>query len=218
MVTRVARQLPPMPAPSSFQKVNPADQPIMFFDLESDLLPYSAAEEYAQTISQRISMLTGVAQVTVVGSQKYAVRVDVDPQRLAAHSIGIDEVGQAISSANANLPSGTIFGPRQGYVVQVNGQLFKADAYASTIITYRNGSAVRLNDVAHVYDGVENERTRAKLRSRTPSERIDRRLVNTGAKRRLHIDLEPARTRLAAADNLVVRRLVTQHRFVRCLL
>jgi HAE1 family hydrophobic/amphiphilic exporter-1 len=161
MIAKVSRQLPPMPAPPTFQKVNPADQPIMFLALQSKQLPYPVVDEYAQTMSQRISMVTGVAQVTSLGSQKSAVRVDVDPPRLAAYGIGIDDVATAISNANANLPAGTVYGPREGFVVHVTGQLFKADAYAPTVIAYRNGSPVRLNQVARVYDGLENDKTRA---------------------------------------------------------
>jgi hypothetical protein len=160
MIGRASRQLPPeMPSPPSYQKVNPADQSIFFIVLRSATLPLSALDEIAQSnLAQRISTVSGVAQVNVFGSQKYAVRVDVDPRELAARSLGIDEVASAIASANANLPTGTIYGERT-FVVQSNGQLMRAAAFGPAIIAYRNGYPVRLDEVAHVYDGVENDRT-----------------------------------------------------------
>ena len=160
MIGRASRQLPPqMPSPPSYQKVNPADQSIFFIVLRSPTLPLSTLDEIAQsTIAQRISMVNGVAQVNVFGSQKFAVRVDVDPRELAARSIGIDEVAAAIQNANSNLPTGTIFGEKT-FTVQTNGQLMRASAYGPTIIAYRGGNPVRLDEVAHVYDGVENDKT-----------------------------------------------------------
>jgi len=162
MIAKTARQLPPqMPAPPSLQKVNPADQPVLFLGLNSPTLPLSVVDEYAQTITQRISMVSGVAAVTVGGSAKYAVRIDVDPRQLAAHGIGLDEVANAISNANVNLPTGTIYGADQTYMLQANGQMFRADAYAQTIIAYRKGNPVRLGQVAHVYDGVDQDKLSA---------------------------------------------------------
>jgi HAE1 family hydrophobic/amphiphilic exporter-1 len=159
MIGRASRQLPPqMPSPPSYQKVNPADQAIFLIVLRSATLSLSALDEIAQsTIAQRISMVNGVAQVNVFGSQKFAVRVDVDPRQLAARSIGIDEVAGAIQSANSNLPTGTIYGEKT-FVVQTNGQLMRGAAYGPTIIAYRAGNPVRLDEVAHVYDGVENDK------------------------------------------------------------
>jgi HAE1 family hydrophobic/amphiphilic exporter-1 len=160
MIGRASRSLPPqMPAPPSYQKSNPADQSIILLVLRSPTLPLSMLDEYAQqTIAQRISMLSGVAQVDVFGSQKFAVRIDVDPRQLAAHSVGIDEVADAIGNANVNLPTGTIYGEKT-FVVQASGQLMRAAAYGPTIIAYRNGNPVRLEEVAHVYDGVENDKS-----------------------------------------------------------
>ena len=130
----------------------------MFLALQSDTLPLSMVDEQAQTLAQRISMVNGVAQVNISGSQKYAVRIDVDPQKLAAHGIGIDEVATAITNANVNLPTGTMYSDTKNFVVQANGQLLRAAAYGPIIIAYRNGNPVRLNEVAHVYDGVENDK------------------------------------------------------------
>ncbi|HUK36023.1 MAG TPA: efflux RND transporter permease subunit, partial [Vicinamibacterales bacterium] len=160
MIGRASRNLPPqMPAPPSYQKVNPGDQPVFFIVLRSPTLPMSAIDEYAQqTLAQRISMVNGVAQVDVQGSQKFAVRIDADPRKLAAHQIGIDDLANAIGNANVNLPTGTIYGDKT-LVVQANGQLMRAAAYGPAIIAYRNGAPVRLEEVAHVFDGVENDKT-----------------------------------------------------------
>jgi HAE1 family hydrophobic/amphiphilic exporter-1 len=161
MIARAQRQLPPgMPSPPSFQKVNPADSPVLYLTLSSSTLPLSQLDRYAQNLlAQRLSMITGVAQVNVFGSQKYAVRVDVDPQQLASRQIGIDQVAQAIATSNVNRPTGTLYGPDRNYVIQASGQLLNAEAYTSIVVAYRNGGPVRLNEVAHVYDGVENERS-----------------------------------------------------------
>jgi HAE1 family hydrophobic/amphiphilic exporter-1 len=163
MIARANRQLPPqMPSPPSYYKVNPGDQPVMFLVLRSATLPLSMIDEYAEsTIAQRISMVSGVAQVNVYGAAKYAVRVDVNPHKLAAHGIGIDEVADAISSNNVNLPTGTIYGEDKTFVVQASGQLMRAESYGPMIVAYRNGNPVRLNDVAHVYDGIENDKNAA---------------------------------------------------------
>jgi HAE1 family hydrophobic/amphiphilic exporter-1 len=161
MISRATRALPPqMPAPPSVQKVNPADTPVMFLLLGSSTLSMSAVDEYAQsTIAQRISTVKGVAQVNVMGSQKYAVRIDVDPRELAARGIGIDEVASAVQNANVSLPTGVVEGPKQSFVVESNGQLLRASGYQAVIVTYRNGNPVRLHEIAHVFDGVENDKT-----------------------------------------------------------
>src|SRR5438874_1797052 len=131
MIARAQRQLPPqMPAPPSFQKVNPGDQPVMMLVLRSATMPMATLDEYAEsTLAQRISMVNGVAQVQVQGAAKYAVRIDVDPRKLSAHAIGIDEVATAIGNGNVNLPTGTMFGPDKTFTVLANGQLMKAADY-----------------------------------------------------------------------------------------
>src|SRR4051812_8891417 len=123
--------LPPgMPSPPSFRKSNPADFPIVFLGLVSPTLTLWQLNEYAQTIvAQRISAINGVAQVMVAGQQKYAVRIQVDPHKLAARQIGINEVAQAVQDWNVNLPTGTLVGPHRSYNVQSSGQLFDAEAY-----------------------------------------------------------------------------------------
>ena len=160
MIARAARQLPPqMPSAPSYQKVNPGDQPVIFLSLRSATMPLSNVNEYAETIAQRISMVSGVAQVQVMGAAKYAVRVDLDPRKLSSRGIGIDEVATAIQGANVNLPTGTMYGPDRAYTVVANGQLMRAAIYAPMVIAYRNGNPVRLNEVARVYDGVENDKS-----------------------------------------------------------
>ncbi|MBP1634959.1 MAG: acriflavin resistance protein [Acidobacteria bacterium] len=160
MIARAQRQLPPgMPTPPSYRKVNPADAPVLFLTLSSATLPLSRLDRYAQNLlAQRLSMVTGVAQVNVFGSQKFAVRIDVDPMQLASRQIGIDQVAGAIAAANVNRPTGTLYGPDRNFVVETSGQLLDAGSYGPIVVAYRNGSPVRLNEVAHVYAGVEDER------------------------------------------------------------
>jgi len=161
MIAKAAHDLPQnMPSPPSYQKVNPADQPVLYMSLNSPTLRLSDVDEYAETlIAQRISMVSGVAQVQVLGAQKYSVRVSLDPRELASRQVGIDEVGNAINNGNVNLPTGTLYGTHQAFIVQATGQLNKAVDYAPLIVTYRNGAPVRLSDVGTVRDSVENDKT-----------------------------------------------------------
>ncbi len=159
-IARVAGQLPPnMPSPPTFQKVNPADQPVYFLALSSSTLPLYTVDQYAETLlGQRISMVKGVAQVQVFGAQKYAVRIQLDPRSLAARQIGIDEVTSAVQNANVNLPTGTLYGAHQSFAVQANGQLMRASLYRPLIVAYRNGSPVRLDELGTVLDSVQSDK------------------------------------------------------------
>jgi hydrophobic/amphiphilic exporter-1 (mainly G- bacteria), HAE1 family len=159
-ISRASRQLPQnMPAPPSFQKVNPADQPVIYLALSSPTLPLYRVDEYAQTLmAQRISMINGVAQVQVFGAQKFAVRAQVDPQALASRKIGIDEVGNALNLGNVNVPTGILDGKNQSFIIQASGQLYNAAAYRPMIVAYRNGSPVRLDQIGRVIDSVENDK------------------------------------------------------------
>ena len=159
-ISRASRQLPQnMPAPPSFNKVNPADQPVIYLALSSQTLPLYTVDEYAQTfMAQRISMISGVAQVQVFGSQKSAVRVQVDPKALATRQIGIDEVGNAINQGNVNIPTGILDGQSQSFIIQATGQLYNAAAYRPLVVAYRNGSPVRLDQLGQVIDSVENNK------------------------------------------------------------
>ncbi len=159
-IAAAQRQLPQdMPSPPSYRKVNPADQPILYLALSSPTLPLSQIDDFAQTlIAQRVSMITGVAQVQVYGSQKYAVRVQLNPRALASRGIGIDEVAAAVQKANVNLPTGTLYGADQAFTIQASGQLKNAAAYRPLIVAYRGGSPVRLEQLGNVIDGVENDK------------------------------------------------------------
>ena len=162
-IARAGRRLPSeMPTPPSYQKVNPADQPVLFLALTAPTLPLYTLNEYADTLmAQRISMVAGVAQVNVYGAQKYAVRVQLDPRLLAARQVGIDEVSTAIQNANVNLPTGTLYGPNQALTVEATGQLMDAAGYRPMIVAYRNGNPVRLQELGRVIDSVENDKTAA---------------------------------------------------------
>ncbi|HUQ76447.1 MAG TPA: efflux RND transporter permease subunit [Burkholderiales bacterium] len=162
-IAATMRQLPAtMPAPPSFRKVNPADFPVFFLALTSDALPLSMVSEYAETyLAQRLSTISGVAQVQVFGQQKYAVRVQVDPNAMAARGVGINEVEQAVSNANVNLPTGTLYGKDRMFAVQATGQLQNAAAFRPIIVTYRNGSPIRLEELGRVIDSVQNDKTAA---------------------------------------------------------
>jgi len=159
-LTIAARKLPiEMTTPPSFQKVNPADQPVMFLTLASDTLPLSVVDEYAEVmIAQRISTLPGVAQVQVYGAQKFAVRVQANPEALAAMGIGIDDLRSAVAAANSNTPVGNLNGPAQNVTLQASGSLPTAEQYRPIIVAYRNGAPVRLGQVATVIDSVQNDK------------------------------------------------------------
>ena len=162
-IASAARQLPAtMPAPPSFRKVNPGDFPVYYLALTSQTLPLSTVNEYAETyLAQRISTINGVAQVNVFGQQKYAVRVQLDPNALAARSVGINEVEQAVANANVNIPTGTLYGKDRTFAVQATGQLQNAAAFRPVIVTYRNGSPVRLQELGSVVDSVQNDKVAA---------------------------------------------------------
>ncbi len=158
-----SRQLPPgMPSPPTYQKVNPADQPILYLALTSPTLPLSTTDEYAETmIAEKISTVSGVAQVQVFGAQKFAVRVQLDPRALASRGIGIDEASAAVAAANVNIPTGTLWGPTTAYTVLATGQLTEAAGFGPLIVAYRNGSPVRVRDIGRAIDSVENDKTAA---------------------------------------------------------
>jgi len=146
-----------MPSPPTLRKVNPSDSPIMYLALGSPTLPLSEVDKYAETLlARQLSTLAGVAQVNVYGSQKFAVRIQADPYALAARGIGIDQIAQAANAANPNVPTGTLNGPEQAIVVHSSGQLETAEEFSHQIVAYKNGSPVRLEDVARTINGVEN--------------------------------------------------------------
>ena len=156
-----------MPSAPTYEKVNPADQPILYIALTSKTLPLRDVTEYANTVlAQRISMVSGVAQVVVFGNQKFAVRIELDPAALAYRSLGVADVVAAIQAANVNLPSGLLEDGRTIWYVDAQGQLESAAAYENLVIAYREGRPVRLGEVGRAVDGVENARTAGWYRDR----------------------------------------------------
>ncbi|HEY9742222.1 MAG TPA: efflux RND transporter permease subunit, partial [Coleofasciculaceae cyanobacterium] len=159
-ISAAAGQLPSgMPKPPTYRKVNPSVAPVLYLYLYSETLPISTVDEYAEiTIGQPISMINGVAQVQVYGQKQYAVRVQLDPRELATRGIGLDQVKTAIQQANVELPTGSLSGKDKSYMIQANGQLTDAAGYRSLIVSYKNGAAVRLQDLGQVIDDVQNNK------------------------------------------------------------
>ena len=159
-ISQAQRDLPTdMPSPPSFRKVNPAEQPILLLAAYSDSLPHSKVDEYADTlIAQRLSTVLGVAQVDLYGSQKYAVRVKVDPRELAARGIGFDEVETAIQEANSNAATGELDTGSKARTIEATGQLTNAKQFRELIVSYQGGFPVRLKQIATVLDDVENDK------------------------------------------------------------
>ena len=168
MISRTLRELPPnMNNPPSYRKVNPANNSIYLMALTSESLPLSTVDEYAQTIlAQRISMINGVAQVNVFGAQKYAVRIQLDPNQLAARQIGIDDVVNAVQRGNVDLPVGTLDAPNRSFTLVSEGQLKNAEAFKPLVVAYRNGASVRLDHLGKVLDSVEDTRVASWFKDR----------------------------------------------------
>ena len=160
-LTIAQRRLPiEMTIPPSFRKVNPSDFAVLFVSLSSDTLPLSAVNEYGDiTIGQALSQIQGVAQVVIFGSQKFAIRVQADPEAAAARGVSLEDIRAAVSRANSSTPVGTLNGPKQDVALQASGQMDKAADYRHVIVAWRNGSPVRLDEIARVYDSVENDKT-----------------------------------------------------------
>jgi hydrophobic/amphiphilic exporter-1 (mainly G- bacteria), HAE1 family len=193
-ITQAAKLLPQgMPTPPTFTKVNPADQPIIYLVLTSKLVPLWTLDEYAETrVAQRISMSSGVAQVQVLGQQKYAVHVQMDPHAMASHQVGINEVEAALKTWNVNLPTGQITGPQRAFTLQASGQLMSADQYKPMIVAYRNGAPVRLSDLGEIVDGVQDKYTASWFY--TPDD--DQRAIVLGIQR------QPGTNTIEVTDNI----------------
>jgi HAE1 family hydrophobic/amphiphilic exporter-1 len=159
-ISQAQRQLPSgMPSPPSIRKVNPAEQPILFLVLSSSVLPLSEVNRVAELqVAQRLSMLPGVAQISVFGAQRYAVRVKLRPQELAARRLGVNDVVQTVKEGNSSTPAGTLYTPQRTYALRDNGRLQDAAGFARLVVAYRDGAPIRLQDVADVSDSVANER------------------------------------------------------------
>ena len=164
-ISKASRRLPSgMPNPPSYRKVNPAEQPILYLAFSSATLPLTEVNEYAETmLGQRISMLSGVAQVQVYGQQKYAVRASLDPRVLAARGIALQEVASAIALGNVMLPTGSLDGPQTSQDIKTNSQLFDASQFRPLIVAWRNGSPVRLGELGEVKDSVEQDKMSARM-------------------------------------------------------
>ncbi len=158
-ISSALRQLPKeMTTPPTFRKVNPADSAILYLAMSSSTLPLTEVNQYAETeLAQQLSMIDGVAQVNVYGSQKYAVRISVDPDRLAASGIGIDQVQHAIADANVNQSTGSLYGSRQQLPIRSDGQLLRAAAYNDVVVAYRNGAPVHVRDIGAARDSVQDD-------------------------------------------------------------
>ncbi|MBS0276832.1 MAG: efflux RND transporter permease subunit, partial [Proteobacteria bacterium] len=158
-ISAAAHQLPQnMPVPPHMRKVNPSDSPIMYLAMSSPTLPLQEVDKYAETLlARQISTLNGVAEVDVHGSQKFAVRIQVDPVALAARGIGIDQVANIANDANPNIPTGSLNGTTRSIVVHSKGQLENAEVFNKQIIAYRNGAPVRVEDVGRAVNSVENK-------------------------------------------------------------
>jgi HAE1 family hydrophobic/amphiphilic exporter-1 len=193
-ITQASRLLPQgMPTPPTFTKVNPADQPVIYLVLTSKLVPLWTLDEYAETrVAQRISMSSGVAQVQVLGQQKYAVHVQMDPQAMASHQVGINEVEAALKTWNVNLPTGQITGPQRAFTLQASGQLMSAAQYEPMVVAYRNGAPVRLRDLGDIVDGVQDRYTASWFY--TPED--DQRAIVLGIQR------QPGTNTIEVTDNI----------------
>lgn len=158
-IAAAQRLLPVMPTPPTYRKVNPADSPILYLSLSSDSLPLYQVDEYAETtVAQRLSMLEGVAQVNVFGGQKYAVRIDLRPDALTARNVGFEDVTNAITKGNVNVPAGALYGPHSAFMLRTNGPLSNAEQFSKLVVMYKNGSPIVISDLGKVMDSVENDK------------------------------------------------------------
>jgi HAE1 family hydrophobic/amphiphilic exporter-1 len=158
-ISKTLRQLPRDILPPSYGKVDPSASAILYYALRTTSMSLSDLDEYAETVmAQHLSMVDGVAQVQVFGSQKYAVRIQLDPQALAVRNIGIDQVASAVAAGNVNLPTGVLWGTDKAYAVESEGQLMNAAGFRSLIVSYKNGVPVRLQDLGRVVDSVQDSK------------------------------------------------------------
>src|SRR5688572_30797726 len=163
-ISQAMRRLPPDIEPPTLRKVNPADSPIIFLALSAETLPVQALDDFANTsVAQRLSMINGVSQVVVFGSQKFAIRVYLDPEALSKRGLGLDRVVSAIQNANSNLPSGVLAGSARNFTVKSSGKLLKAESFNDLIVAYQDGMPVRLSDIGRAEDSIENVRVKSWL-------------------------------------------------------
>src|SRR5438128_1858148 len=193
-ITQSAPLLPAgMPTPPTFRKVNPADQPILYLSLMSSTVPPWTLDEYAETtIAQRISTVPGVAQVQVQGAQKYAVRIHLDPQKLAARQIGMNEVEAALRNWNVNIPTGTMYGPDRSVTLRTDGQLTSAADFRKLVVVDRGGSPVHLEELGDIIDSVEDDKSASWLEA---SDGVRRSII-------LGIQRQPGSNTVEVADSI----------------
>jgi len=159
-IAQTIRQLPQGIIPPSYQKTNPADAPILTLALTSNEVPLSTLDEFGETtLAQRLSMVGGVAQVLVYGAQKYAVRIQLDPSQLATRNIALEDVANAVTNQNVNMPTGVLWGPKTALTIQATGQLDNASEFKDLIVAYRNGAPVHLSEIGRITDDVQNNKT-----------------------------------------------------------
>jgi HAE1 family hydrophobic/amphiphilic exporter-1 len=160
-LTIAQRRLPTeMTTPPSFRKVNPSDFPVLFISMSSDTLPLSTVNEFGDTtIGQALSQIPGVAQVSIFGAQKFAVRVKADPEAAAARGLSLDDIRNAVARANSTTPVGVLNSTQQDFSLKASGQLLEASAYRDIVVAWRNGAPIKLEEVARIYDSVENDRS-----------------------------------------------------------
>ena len=188
-IAQTLRRLPTGIIPPSYQKVNPADQAIVLYAMSSRSMQLSKLDEYAENyISQRLSMVNGVAQVNVYGAQKYAVRIRLNPYALNAHQVGIDEVANAINNNNVNLPTGILWGANRTSTVMANGQLLSGREFGDLVVAWHNGAPVRIRDLGQSVEDVQNNKTAAWVKG-------DRAIV-------LAIQRQPGTNTVAVADRV----------------
>ena len=157
-----------LPTPPSYRKVNPADSAVLILAVHSDVLPITQVDDYAETvIAQQLSQLPGIAQVSVGGQQKPAVRIQVDPVRLAAVGLHLEDVANLITTASVDTPQGAITGARQNFAIYDNDQLLKAAPWNDVIVAYKNGAPIRIRDIGRAIDGAENTQVRGFQNGRT---------------------------------------------------
>src|ERR1700746_1657558 len=159
-LTVAARKLPiKMTTPPSSRKVNPADFPVMYLSLRSPTLPLSVVDEYAETtLAQQISQLPGIAQVLVYGAQEFACRVQVARVAAAARGVSLDDIRTTLVKTSSNTPAGTMSGPRQDITLSATGAILRASDYKGVVVAYKNGAPIKLDEIAHVVDSVENDK------------------------------------------------------------
>ena len=161
-ISRAAGALPAsMPSPPSYSKVNPAQSPILWLEMSSKTIALDDFAKYAnQVFAKRVSMVSGVSQVEVYGPEAPAIRVQADPARLAAYSLDLEQLRTVLASNSANLPSGTLYGDNKDFSLQANSQLSSAGEFSQMVVAYRDGSPIRLNQVANVFNSSRNDRSR----------------------------------------------------------